>query len=142
MFIVTAPPKAHIHIFPFMTTAPVASSTVGLVDTQGDAITGTHGIGVKTPSAAAVAAATAGLAGHEHIPKHAILSIGTKLVMLATGKLQARTLFKGRMLSGPGATPNEHLHTAPFTANMKQSKTTNSIDHNKATAKILLSIFY
>jgi hypothetical protein len=35
-----------------------------------------HGMGVKTPKAAAVAAATVGLAKDEHIPKGGTLTIG------------------------------------------------------------------
>jgi hypothetical protein len=40
----------------------LATSTVGEPGAQGAAVTGTQGIGVKAPKAAAVAAATVGLA--------------------------------------------------------------------------------
>ena len=39
---------------------------------------GTHGCGVSTPNAAAVAAATCGLVGLEHIPHPEILAIGAE----------------------------------------------------------------
>ncbi|EDX82857.1 hypothetical protein S7335_35 [Synechococcus sp. PCC 7335] len=39
-------------------------------------MTGMHGIGVSTPSAAAVAVATVGLANELHTPKGGILAMG------------------------------------------------------------------
>jgi hypothetical protein len=50
---------------------------VGAPGTQGAGVFGMHGIGVSTPRAAAVAAATVGLAGELHMPKGMIFSIGT-----------------------------------------------------------------
>ena len=50
--------------------------TVGEPGVQGDVVAGTHGCGVKTPSAAAVAAATCGFAGDWHMPNGMILVIG------------------------------------------------------------------
>ena len=49
---------------------------VGAPGTHGATVIGTHGIGVNTPSAAAVAAATSGLAGLMHMPKGGMLTIG------------------------------------------------------------------
>ena len=46
----------------------VAATTMAIT-TQGAAQTGVHGMGVNAPRAAAVAAATAGLAILEHMPK-------------------------------------------------------------------------
>ena len=51
-------------------------STVGAPGIHGAAVAGTQGIGVKTPSAAAVAAITVGLQGLEHIPKVGIFVMG------------------------------------------------------------------
>ena len=50
---------------------------------HGSAVAGTHGAGVNTPSLAAVAAATAGLAGELHIPNVLIFVIGTKSLTVA-----------------------------------------------------------
>lgn len=50
---------------------------VGLPGAQGDVVTGIQGMGVRTPSAAAVAEATVGLANELHIPKGRILTMGT-----------------------------------------------------------------
>jgi hypothetical protein len=43
---------------------------------QGAEVTGIHGMGVSTPIAAAVAAATWGLAMDMHMPKGAMFTIG------------------------------------------------------------------
>jgi hypothetical protein len=50
---------------------------------QGLSITGIQGIGVKTPNAAAVAVATAGLAMEVHIPKDGMLIMGAKSIIVA-----------------------------------------------------------
>lgn len=52
------------------------SSTVGAPGIQGLIVFGIHGCGVRTPQAAAVAAATIGLAILAHIPKGAIFTKG------------------------------------------------------------------
>jgi hypothetical protein len=69
---------AHVHrslqLFVSVGIDPV--KTVGAPGIQGATVIGTHGIGVKTPKAAAVAAMTVGLLGLEHIPKVGIFDIG------------------------------------------------------------------
>jgi hypothetical protein len=52
-------------------------STVGDPGVQGAGVTGTQGIGVKTPKAEAVAAATVGFASELHIPKGMMFTMGT-----------------------------------------------------------------
>jgi hypothetical protein len=79
---------------------------------QGAVVTGMQGIGVNTPSAAAVADATVGLAIDMHIPKGGMLVMGIWSMMLAAGVV-ALTLFTGNTLSAEGATPNVHIMTAP-----------------------------
>src|SRR5262245_35253134 len=79
---------------------------------QGAGVTGTQGIGVKTPSAAAVADATAGLATDMHMPNGGMLVMGTWSMMLAAGVV-ALTLFTGNTLSAEGAIPYVHIMTAP-----------------------------
>lgn len=64
----------HLHVLLLLGFPP--TNTVGDPGAQGAAVTGTQGIGVKTPSAAAVAAATCGFAMEVHIPKGMILTIG------------------------------------------------------------------
>ena len=83
---------------------------------QGAVITGMHGIGVRTPIAAAVAEATVGLAIHWHIPKGLMFTIGAKSIMLAIGIFW----FVGRIpttVRGLGAMPKLHWSNAPFVTN-------------------------
>jgi hypothetical protein len=79
---------------------------------HGEVVTGMQGIGVKTPSAAAVAEATVGLAIDMHMPKGGMLVMGIKSMMLAAGAV-ALTLFTGNTLSAEGAIPKVHIMTAP-----------------------------
>ena len=79
---------------------------------HGEVVTGMQGIGVKTPSAAAVADATVGLAIDMHMPKGGMLVIGIKSMMLAAGAV-ALTRFTGKTLSAEGAIPKVHIMTAP-----------------------------
>ena len=51
-------------------------STVGAPGVQGDGVTGTQGIGVRTPKAAEVADATAGFEMEVHIPKGMMFTMG------------------------------------------------------------------
>ncbi len=51
--------------------------TIGAPGAHGAEVAGTQGIGVSTPSAAAVAAATVGFAREEHIPKGMMFFMGT-----------------------------------------------------------------
>jgi hypothetical protein len=82
-------------------------TTVAAPGVQGAGITGRQGMGVSTPIAAAVAAATAGLLGVQHIPKGTMLTIGTQSKMLAAG-VGAAIRFKGSTFNTLGAMPKEH----------------------------------
>jgi len=79
---------------------------------QGEVVAGTHGIGVSTPEAAAVAAATTGLDGLRHMPNGAMFMMGTKSWMLPAGLLAAITIF-GNALKTDGAKPIEQDICAP-----------------------------
>ena len=73
-----------------------------------------QGIGVSTPNAAAVAAATVGFAGEEHIPK-VMGSLGISMIV-AIKKFCAIAVVCDVTVSGLGATPNVHWHNAFITA--------------------------
>ncbi len=60
-------------------------NTVGVPTTQGATVTGIQGIGVSTPKAATVAAATVGFARLVHTPNGKILSNGISSTILAAG---------------------------------------------------------
>ena len=71
------PAQAHIHFEVEFSAGLPPIVTFGEPGVQGEVVLGTQGWGVKTPSAAAVAAATCGLLGDEHIPNAGMLLIGT-----------------------------------------------------------------
>jgi hypothetical protein len=80
---------------------------------------GVQGIGVKTPKAAAVAAATAGFAILVHMAKGITFIKGTALVILAAGDPPAMTRLMGRISNEEGAIPKAHMHMAfPTTRGM------------------------
>lgn len=87
--------------------------TVTAPGTQGAGVAGTHGIGVGTPSAAAVAAATIGLEGDWHIPKGGIFMMGTWSMILAAIILLVITVL-GVGIKVLGAMPNVHFIMAPI----------------------------
>jgi len=64
--------------------------TVGEPGTQG-AVTGTQGVGVSTPLAAAVAEAVVGFASEEHLPNGSILFMGIESRIFAAVILSAVT---------------------------------------------------
>lgn len=76
LMMLMTPPQLHMHLDTLSSAGLLPISTVGAPTTQGDAVAGTQGIGVNTPSAAAVAAATVGLAGEVHIPNGMIFTSG------------------------------------------------------------------
>lgn len=82
---------------------------------QGAGVFGTHGIGVRTPDAAAVADATVGLEIDVHMPKGIILIIGAWSMIVAAGTFPQVTRFVGKTTRLLGATPKVHVMLAPFT---------------------------
>lgn len=83
LIICITPPYAHISFEELLSAGIFATRTVGQPGTHGAGITGVQGMGVNTPSAAAVAEATAGLAIELHIPKGSMLTKGMLSIMLA-----------------------------------------------------------
>lgn len=77
--------------------------------------TGTQGIGVSTPSAAAVAEATSGLDSDMHIPKVGMLTISLSMIVPA-GMPSIITIVSGSTISEAGAAPKVHMHKALETA--------------------------
>jgi hypothetical protein len=73
-----------------------------------------HGMGVSTPSAAAVAAATAGLAGQVHMPKDMMFTMGTWSMMFAAGMLLVFMRLAGNTTRLLGAMPKVHCRVAPL----------------------------
>jgi len=74
--------------------------------------TGTQGIGVSTPSAAAVADATDGLAKELHIPNGGMLAPGTTSAIVAAGLPSIITRLVGITFNVDGAIPKVHASIA------------------------------
>lgn len=108
------PPQLHMHLHVLFTAGFPPTRTVGEPGAHGAAGTGIHGIGVRTPSAAAVAAATCGFAKEVHIPKGIMFIIGILSVMQAGGALLHKILLVGRTFSTDGAIPKLHISCAPI----------------------------
>jgi len=102
------PAQLHITLELLLRAGWPATITVGEPGAHGAAMTGTQGMGVKTPEAAAVADATDGFAIEVHITKGMIFNIGTLSIMLAIGVV-VMTLFFGRTVNELGAVPKLHL---------------------------------
>lgn len=112
------PAHMHINLQLLFNAGIFPTNTLGEPGNQGAGVTGTQGMGVNTPKAAAVAAATAGLASDVHIPKGGMFRMGLLSMMLAMGKLVMRTRFTGNTTNGAGVMPNTHFNIAPaHTAN-------------------------
>jgi len=75
-----------------------------------------HGIGVSTPRAAAVAAATIGLAGDMHMPNVGMLAIGTQSMMFAAGGPCA-VVVGTTTASAAGAAPIVQVNNDPAFTN-------------------------
>jgi len=73
---VMTPAHMHINIDVLSSAGMLPSSTVGAPGTHGETVAGIQGMGVRTPIAAAVAAATMGFAGDMHMPNGMILTNG------------------------------------------------------------------
>lgn len=70
------PPHMHMHLEVMFSAGAPPTITVGAPGTQGATVLGMQGMGVNTPSAAAVAEATVGLANDMHTPNGGMLAMG------------------------------------------------------------------
>lgn len=107
------PPQLHISFDVLFKAGFPPTSTVGHPGAQGAVVTGIHGMGVSTPRAAAVAAATMGFARDLHIPKGRMFFRGTLSMIHAAGS-PAITRFSGVTIKEEGAMPKLHMHIAPL----------------------------
>jgi hypothetical protein len=68
---------------------------------------------MRTPIAAAVAAATWGLVGDEHMPKDPMFTFGLMSSPVAAGTSPPNVALPGRMERLDGVLPLEHVRVAP-----------------------------
>jgi hypothetical protein len=116
MLKVITPPQLQLQVELFCRAGMPRTVTVGEPGAQGAAVTGTQGIGVNTPSAAAVAAATVGLAIELHIPNGGMLAMGLLSMMLAAGFTSPVTVGTATIRLD-GATPKLHVIIALIATN-------------------------
>ena len=109
------PPHAQLvfALFPSAGKPAGPTLTVDEPGLHGATVTGRHGIGVSTPRAAAVAAATCGFEGDEHIPKGGMFIPGAKSMIVPIGMFDARTVGAEEATKDEGAAPNEHVIVHP-----------------------------
>jgi hypothetical protein len=111
---VITPAHMHMSVEVLSSVGMLPSRTVGAPGTQGATVAGIHGMGVSTPIAAAVAAATIGFAGDMHMANGMMLTMGMWSMMLASGTWSVRTRLMGRTTSELGAMPIVHIIIAPI----------------------------
>ena len=109
---VMTPPHMQVHMEVLLSAGMPPIITVGEPGTQGATVFGIQGMGVKTPKAAAVAAATVGLASDIHTPKVGMFTMGLLSMILAAG-VPAFVLLIGSTFSALGAAPNAHIIIEP-----------------------------
>ena len=117
MVIEITPPHMQVHIEELFNAGIPPSMTVGAPGAQGATVAGTQGIGVNTPKAAAVAAATVGLEGDMHMAKGAMFTIGLLSMMLAAGA-PTIVLLVGSTESALGAAPKVQAIIEPAVTNI------------------------
>jgi hypothetical protein len=114
MVIWMIPPQAQLQVEPAVNAGFPPTSVLTAPGFHG-VVTGTHGMGVNTPSAAAVAVATVGLDRLVHMPKGGTFTSGTESMMLAAGRPSIMTRDVGSGASDDGANPKLHWINAPST---------------------------
>lgn len=108
------PAQLHISLDEQLSAGTLPTITVGTPGTHGANVIGIQGMGVNTPSAAAVAAATVGLAKLLHMPKGITFSMGLLSRMLAAGTPADITKEVGKTARLEGAAPKLHCSNAPW----------------------------
>ena len=113
---VIVPPQTHIRQdVSGSALIPATVLTLGEPGVQGAGVLGTHGIGVRVPMAAAVAAAVAGKAGERQTPKGGMFAIGLWSRMLPASMYPDFTIF-GVAMNVDGAAPIVQRICAEVTA--------------------------
>ena len=106
---VITPAQVHISMWVLSKVGWLSRITVGTPVIHGEGVIGMQGIGVRTPNAAAVAAATVGLAGLIHMPNGMMFTIGMWSMMFAAGWCSVSVLWIGRTTRLLGAIPIVHI---------------------------------
>jgi hypothetical protein len=108
------PPQIQEHVDELLRAATPPILTVEQPGDQGAGVTGIQGMGVRTPNADAVAAATIGFSIEVQVPNGIIFTNAALSVIFAHGVIDM-TLLTGSTVKEDGALPKEHWVTAPLT---------------------------
>jgi hypothetical protein len=104
-----------MHLELSLSAGRLSMSTVGQPGIHG-IVTGTQGMGVSTPRAAVVAAATVGLDTELHMPKGGMLATGLEsMIVAAMGPPAMHGGPPGMTIRAEGATPKVQVIMAPIT---------------------------
>lgn len=109
---VITPPNAQLHTDGAVSAGMPPIKVFIAPGFHGPAGTGTQGIGVSTPSAAVVAAATVGFDGLVHMPNGGMFIAGTMSLIVAAGLPSMSTRLVGNTLSVDGARPKLQVNMA------------------------------
>ena len=107
------PANAQFNLQVLLSAGIPRNNTVGDPGAQGPGIVGVQGMGVRTPSAAAVADATAGFASEVHMMNGGMFTNGILSMMFALGGPSLSTLGEATE-SVEGPVPNVHCIIAPI----------------------------
>jgi hypothetical protein len=108
------PAHKQLHVQALSSAGRPPIVTAGEPGTQGDAVAGMQGCGVKTPAAADVAAMTCGLAGLLQMPNGLMFANGAKSMIVAAPAFVPPAGL-GDAESVDGAAPKLQVRTAPST---------------------------
>lgn len=108
------PPNEQAHLDELVSAGFPPMRVLGEPGAHGAAVTGVQGIGVRTPNAAAVADATAGLASEVQTPNGMMFTKGLLSRIVAAGWELAVTRSTGSTVIGLGAAPKLHWSIEPF----------------------------
>jgi hypothetical protein len=122
--ILIVPPQAQLQMEVLVKAGKTPIFVLNAPGFQGPRGTGTQGIGVNTPNAAVVAAATAGFAKEVHMAKGGMLTMGAKSIIVAAGSTLASTGTPlGMTIRLLGAVPKGiHCIVAPIQTNFGMAK--------------------
>ena len=109
------PPHIHMLQHERINAGCPCTNTCGFPGIHGEVTAGMQGMGVKTPMAADVAAATVGLESVLHMPKGMIFTMGAKSMIFPLGTLLNISVRPGDAINEEGAMPNVHDIIAPVT---------------------------
>ena len=112
--ILITPKYLHIHVLPNVRHGCPPTSTVNCAGIHA-AVIGVHGWGVSTPSAAAVAEATAGFVSVVHIPNGPMFTNGAPSPTTHAGTPPMSVVKLDVPLRTLGIVPNEQIVVPPVT---------------------------